>query len=292
MTWKKTIRFDSLRGDWYSNNSVLPGLFRKALKSEESIVFEGFPRQWLPIFEYFGAEWSQTVEPPEYIPFFSDLSENQLLRIINTARNNRSLRILVESVSIYDSIVSDFIYIIDNTLEVENPVEKKELEASELGPKKPLKLNGWQSYGRNSIRQLEASVNMVAPKSTEAVALPCALKRPYHLSKTHKRIYSILKKQGYNLGKMHKVVITSLGILPEEVWGMPQVLCYDAGVPDVYRILRLARGFFKRCAFTAVIDCLHFEPFSDVLRIVQREGLIGKIETVKIPGRRPFYIRP
>jgi hypothetical protein len=262
------------------------------LESKESTIFRGFPRQWLPIFEYFGLDWSQTIEPLEYIPFFSDLSESQLLRIINAARNNLSLRPLVESTTIYDSVLSDFLYIVDNTLKIENPIETKELELSEIGPRRPLKLNGWQSYGRNSVRQLETVVDSVEPSSPEAVALPCALKRPYHRSRTHKRIYDIIKERGYDLSKLHKIVITSLGVLPEEVWDMPQVLCYDAGVPDVYRILRLARRFFKRCAFTTVIDCLNFEPFSDVLRIVQKEGFIEKIKVVKIRGRRPFYVRP
>jgi hypothetical protein len=288
----RITHFESLRSDWYSNNSVLPGLFRKAIKSEESILFIGFPRQWLPIFEYFGIKWSQTVDPPEYIPFFSDLSENELLRIIHTARKNHSLRSLVESTSIFDSILSDFLYIIDNTLDIENPIEKEELAVFEQGPSRPLKLNGWQSYGRNLVHQLEVAVNTVEPRSTKAVILPCSLRRPYHRSRTHKRIYSILKDRGYNLSKLHKIVVTSLGILPEEVWGMPQVLYYDAGVPDIYRILRLARGFFKRCAFTTVIDCLSFEPFSDIIRIIQKEGLIGKIVTIKIPGKRPFYVRP
>jgi len=288
---KRTVRFNSIRGDWYSNNSVLPSLFRKVIEQKESIVFVGFPRQWLPFFEYFGIEWSKTVKPFEYIPLFSDLTESQVLKIIKTARKNSSLRILVECTSILDSILSDFLYIIDNTLKVENPIEKNELDNSEIGPKRPLKLNGWQSYGRNSILKLEKAVNMVEPSSTKAVVLPCALKRPYYKSKTHKRIYSILEEQGYNLRSLHKIVITSIGILPEEVWEMPQVLYYDAGVPDVYRILRLARSFFKRCKFTTIIDCLNFEPFSDVLRIIRRERLVAEIKKVKISRKSPFYIR-
>jgi len=288
----KTIRFDAIRSDWYSNNSVLPPLFRKAIKSSNDFIFEGFPRQWIPIFEYFGIPWKSSLPPKEYIPFFSELSEKQLLSIIENARKNCTLRNLVESTSMLDPVLSDFLYIIDNTLDVEIPGEKNELNPPQEGIKRPIKLNGWQSYGRKSIKDLETEIKKITPRSNIAVALPCALRRPYNLSKTHRRIYKKLEDIGYNIKILHKIVVTALGIIPEELWSLPQVLYYDAGVPDIYRILRLARDFFKRCQYSLVIDCLTFEPYSDVLRIVQREGLIKELKKVKISKKRHFYIRP
>jgi hypothetical protein len=171
--------------------------------------------------------------------------------------------------------------------------EMSELEMHLKGSKKrPLILNGWQSYGRPSLRLLEKEVSKVMPKSKIAATLPCSLARPYDRSRTHRKIYSMLKEHGYSIDGLHRIVITSLGVLPEEVWSMPQVLAYNAGVPDIYRVLRLVRKFFGRADYGLVIDCLQFEPYSDVLRIAKREGIIREILKLKIPGRKQFYIRP
>ena len=67
-------------------------------------------------------------------------------------------------------------------------------------------------------------------------------------------------------------MITSIGIVPEELWENPVVGSYDAGVPDIYRLLRLARTFFSSHSYDKVIDCLSFEPYSDILRILRAEG--------------------
>jgi len=155
-----------------------------------------------------------------------------------------------------------------------------------------LMLNGWQAYGRPSLRALEAAVMKVEPRSQIAVALPCSLHRPYERSKTHMKIYRILEDHGYSLEMLHRVVITSLGVLPEEVWEYPQVLAYDAGVPDIYRILRLVRSYFGRVKYGFLLDCLQFEPYSDVLRIAHREGIIREIRKIKITGEKRFYLRP
>jgi hypothetical protein len=100
-----------------------------------------------------------------------------------------------------------------------------------------------------------------------------------------------LARRGYDLKQYHRVVVTSLGVLPEEVWSEPEVLSYDAGVPDIYRTLRLVREYFGRQGYRAVVDCSEFEPYSDVLRIVQREGRIRRLERVRIGRCRQFYVR-
>lgn len=85
--------------------------------------------------------------------------------------------------------------------------------------------------------------------------------------------------------------MTSLGVLPEEVWGDQEVLAYDAGVPDLFRALRLTRSFFKTHRYSSVIDCSQYPPYSDILGIVKREGLIRKLIRIDVPKRRTFYLR-
>jgi hypothetical protein len=291
----KRFDYSSLRKDWYTSNSAMTKAVRGCIEGRRALVFRGFPRQWIPVFEWFGVLWEDSIQPPEYIPFFSDLSEDQVVEILCRARRENSLRILVESATMYDPVLSDFLYILDNTLRPLDAVMENDLRELSMQPKRTarrLLLNGWQSYGRPSVRAIEVAMSHVEPRASIAVVLPCALKRPYNESKTHRKIYHILEEKGFEPKELHKIVLTSLGVLPEEVWQMPQVMNYNAGVPDIYRILRLVRTYFKRAQYKRIIDCLHFEPYSDILRIAQREGLIQEIVKIKIPGVRHFYIRP
>jgi hypothetical protein len=77
---------------------------------------------------------------------------------------------------------------------------------------------------------------------------------------------------------MHRVVLTGLGVLPEELWSAPEVLTYDTGVPDIYRLLRLSRGYFRQAQYAMVIDCLQFKPYSEILAILHREGVIQQLQ--------------
>jgi predicted RNA-binding protein len=114
-----------------------------------------------------------------------------------------------------------------------------------------------------------------------AVLLPCARKRPYAESKTHKRIWSKLNRLQITDDHVDKIVVSSIGIVPEPLWNHPVVLSYDSGVPDIYRVLRLMRAFFKKARYERVVDCLEFRPYSDCLQIVAREGYVGTIDVMR-----------
>ncbi len=291
---KERYEYLSLRADWYLANQALPTAVRSHLSGKRKLEFVGFPRQWIPIFEWFGIPWSNSIPPQKYIPLFSDLQEQEIIVLVETARRNGALRILVEATSMLDSITSNFLYILDhtaspNSAEMERDLSEFKFERGEKHPKKLL-LNGWQSYGRPSIVDLENRILAVKASQNLALILPCSLKRPYWESMTHKKIYKCLEGLGFNLENFHKIVITSLGILPEELWELPQVLAYDAGIPDIYRILRLARGYFKRNHYELVLDCLQFEPYSDILRIMRNEGAIENIQKVQLFASRQFVI--
>jgi hypothetical protein len=255
-------------------------------------MFIGFPRHWIPIFEWFGVAWQQSIPPIEYVPFFSDLSEKQIVGIIEKSKREKSLRILAESASMYDPVISDLLYIVDNTVSTMSTPMRNEMWEITTHPKqikkRPLLLNGWQSYGRPSLRMLEAEVAKVKPKSPIAAALPCSLTRPYDRSRTHRKIYRILNDKGYGIDELHRIVITSLGVLPEEVWKLPPVMSYDAGVPDIYRTLRLVRSYFRGKNYACVLDCLQFAPYSDVLHIAEREGVISQVRRIAVPDKRHF----
>jgi hypothetical protein len=287
------FEFNSLRSDWYASNQSLPRYVRQTIIGKKCFEFLNFPRQWLPVFEWFEVPWRGSISPINYLPIYSELVEIEILAVIKRARNEGLLRTLVESTSHLDPIISDFLYILDNSLDIIDELVKKEIH--EFGLEKPKRktilLNGWQSYGRQSVRVIETLVKNISTNKKICATLPCSLVRPYNKSRTHKSIYRILEEEGYIINDIHKVVITSLGVLPEEIWELPQVIRYDAGVPDIYRTLRMVRSFFKLADYDCVLDCLQFPPYSDILEIVNREGIIREIIKIPIPHKRHYIIR-
>jgi hypothetical protein len=285
------FRFSSLRNDWYQSNQTLPRAIRQTVEGTHRFVFHGFPRQWIPLFAWFGARWEKSVEPIEYLPLFSDLNEQQLNRIVRRARAERMLRPMLEAASTLDPVVSDCLYILDHTVKKLSDTMLNDVSIEKLRPRKTLLLTSWQAYGRPSILRLEKEVAKIPVRGNGAVMLPCSFKRPYDTSPTHRRIYAELEQLGYEIKRLHKVVITSLGVIPEELWAAPAVLQYDAGVPDLYRLLRLLRTFFSTRSYPYVLDCSEFPPFSDLLQIVYRDGLINDLRRLAFRSSRAFYVR-
>lgn len=285
------LSFKSIRNDWYIGNSTLPRAILKCIAGGKEIVFTDFYRQWIPVFEWYGMKWKGSIPPKHYMPIFSEMKQEEVCELTDRAKQHNTLRALVEATSMLDPVVSDLLYIVDNSIPLNNQHLTKDADFVISGKSKKLLLNGWQSYGRPSVRVLEQQVMSINPPHQIAVILPCSLKRPYGESRTHQRIYQQLCDKGYDLNKIHKVVITSLGILPEEVWNFPQVLAYDAGVPDIYRLLRLAREWFGKVRYKSVIDCLQFQPYRDILKILQGENLIKNLQRISIAGQSHFFIK-
>lgn len=290
---RETLEFGSLRNDWYSLNSVMPRAVRGTVNGRRPFCFAGFPRQWIPVFEWYGVPWKGTIGPAGWIPFISSRSESAVVKEVGFARRHGVLRSMVESISVFDSVIADFVYILDHSLDPDVAIarERDELQRGLAHRRRPLLLNSWQAYGRPAIRALADKAMSLPVSSKIAAVLPCALTRPYDRSKTHRKLYAILKSEGYPVQNLHRIVMTSLGILPEELWSEPEVAGYDAGVPDIYRTIGLARTYFRRHQYEVVLDCCQFPPYSDVLNIVAREGLIKRLVRVPVPKSRAFFVR-
>jgi predicted RNA-binding protein len=253
----------------------------------DHIRFLGFPRQWIPIFEYFGLEWRDCSEPREYMPIISEISDDQFALFCRSARAAGMLRSLVESVSVLDPLLADLLYIVDHSMRIPAILTVEQTDCT----KKLIRLSSWQAYGRPEILQFEAAVDQVWKSKSVAVLLPCSRKRPYGSSRTHQKIWKILKGLGHEPKRVDQVVITSLGVVPEALWDHPVVMRYDAGVPDVYRVLRLARRFFARNSYTRIIDCLQFVPYSDIFKILQREKIVKRVSYCVASKSRQFYLK-
>ena len=261
---KPQIAFADIRDDWYRGADLMARLIDQS--SHGAPRLSGFPAQWAPLFEHFGADWRNPIAPPHYVPVVSDLSLDDLTIVINGARRQGRLRQLVEGIAALDPLVADALHKLDRRPRTDGTITNGFIP-----------LTGWQSYGRPEVLEFVRRIeNGASQNSSKAVLLPCARRRPYHLSKTHKRIHRGLNPLAAQAAD--EIVITSLGVIPSAHWDDPVVLAYDAGVPDIYRVLRLMRGYFRRLRYEQVIDCLEFEPYRDCLRIIHAEGLIGEIQ--------------
>lgn len=271
MTETRSVRFSELRGDWYRGADLMARLIQRSAR--DGIHLIGFPVSWIPIFMHFGAAWRDAIEPCESQPVFSDLSAGEIERVARDALARGQLRTLVESSAALDPLLADVLHKLDRRRDIAGPEDRK------------IAFTGWQSYGRPEVLDLEDRI--LAHRSTPAgvaVLLPCARRRPYRLSKTHKRLWRGLGQMSVDEAEVDEIVISSLGVIPECFWEDDVVLAYDSGVPDIYRVLRLMRSYFKSRRYDRIVDCLEFEPYCDCLRIIEREGLIGRI--VDGPVRR------
>jgi len=271
----KPVRFNELRDDWYRGVDLMTRLVARA-SGGEPICFHNFPRQWLPLFALWRVEWQGSVDPPEPLPIISDLDEATTASLIEAAKARGQLRTLVEVWVALDPLLADVLYRLD-----------RRRVSPETADEANISLTGWQSYGRAAIQAFDALVTADLPvrNGGTAVLLPCARGRPYQLSRTHKRIWRELASDGVDASAVYQIVISSIGVVPEAHWAHPVVLAYDSGVPDIWRVLRLMRAYFTRNRFTRVFDCLQFEPYSEAVAILAREGLFG--EVIRRPVGRP-----
>jgi archaeosine synthase len=252
-----------------------------ARSAKGEAVLQGFPRQWIPLLIYYGASFIEPTAPQTYIPLASDLSASKLRSLSLAARSNGELREMVEAFASLDPLIADVLHKLD----------RRSLYRDDQ-TKLPIKLTGWQSYGRPEVLALNRLISATAEAHHNvAIILPCARKRPYSASRTHRRIWSRLEARGIERSQADVLVVSSIGIVPENLWDHPVVTAYDSGVPDIYRVLRLLRRYFHKTRYARVVDCLEFRPYSDCLEIVEREGLIGSILSMPC-GKRKVLPEP
>lgn len=232
------------------------------------------------MFIQFGATWKSTIAPPTYCPIASDLGESTLTRISKSANKAGTLRTFMEAFVGMEPLLADVLHKLDR--------RSRKDGASFTS----LPLTGWQSYGRPEVLEFNRMIEGTSSaKSKIAVMLPCARARPYRISKTHRRIWRKLETAGYDRSSVDSIVVSSIGIVPERFWNHPVAIAYDSGVPDIYRVLRLMRSFFRKVRYDSAINCLEFAPYSDCLSIIAREGLIGKVRPLCC-GREKRLPRP
>lgn len=273
----ETLAFGELRRDWYVGNNNLLAQVKRHLSGEIQLVVTDWPAQWLPIWTYLSISWEGLSEPTRSIPIISDLPSDQWQELVFAANARGQIRLLCETVANLDPVITDFLYRLDGTRLLSSPSDEQHKAI----------ITNWLSYGAPEVTELEKRCLEVPADRPTIVLFPCARKRPYSLSNTHKRCVQILKdlpecSEGYD-----SAVMTSLGYIPSQLWSHPLVMGYDSGCPDIYRLLTLGRCFFDQKNYVTAIDLTQFDAYADILRILHSENRIKNL--VRPSGIRLSY---
>ena len=274
----KELLFEDVRSDWYAANTLLPRLIAKALIENTKLKLTRFPTQWIPVCTHYGIAYAEPQRPAKYLPLFSELSVQDIVRVAQQARSRNASRPLLEAAVALDPVIADLVYIVDHKL----------AEAGRFDPGNDgiNLLNTWHSFGRPEVVDLQEQMCRHRAESDGVLFLPCSRSRPYQLSRTHVRLMRGLVETGHNPQAYTQVVVTAIGVVPQAFWKHPLILTYDAGAVDLWRVFQLLRRFLSGNQFCRVVDCLSFKPFSDMLLILNELRLIPQpIRPLKLRWR-------
>lgn len=281
----KVITYSALRPDWIANGNLMARALQRQLRAPSEIVtFVGFPRHWLPLFAWADARWKGSIEPPVFVPLVSGHSEEEVVSEIELAKAHGKLRLLVEVMASSEIVLCETLQRIDSRL------AKRDF-AQEQG--NDIRLTTWHSYNRADVRGIDALICGFKQSRPGVMFIPCAKARPYPKSRAHQRLMRLAIQSGLDLDCFDKIVITSLGPIPEPYWELDLVQRYDTGVRDMYRLLVQARALLRNTEYQTAWDLMSFSPYSDLLRILHLEGYLPKLSRIESIRKRnvPLYRR-
>ena len=282
---RSEIEFEALRADWFANGSFMARALQRQLRSKRPLsVFCGFPRHWLPLFEWVGSPWRDSIEPDAYIPFFSGRSERHIMEEIARARAAGQLRLLVEIAASAEIVLCETLQRID---EVHGEDVSRLAEAGEI------RLTTYHSYSRADVRAFDSQISGFRQSHPTVLFIPCAKARPYYKSQSYRRLLGQARAVGIDVKHADQIVITSLGPVPQRFWELDIVQRYDTGVRDVYRLFLQTKALLSRTKYRFAWDLMSFAPYSDMLRMLHLEGILPIPQRLPTARRRniPVYRR-
>ena len=281
------LSFESVRSDWYAANTLIPRLLVKAVREGTGLKLVGFPAQWIPVCAHYGIDIVSPTAPSVYLPLFSDIPVAVLEDAAESAKARGASRPMLEAAATLDPVIADLVYIVDHKLSAAGYRDPATTPSARGGVNF---LNTWHSFGRPEVIELQEQMCRHGVVGDTAVLLPCSRHRPYHESRTHVRLRQKLTQAGHNVSGYSQIVVTALGVVPEDFWCHPLVMTYDAGAVDLWRVFTLLRSFFQLNGFSRVIDCLSFKPYSEMLNTLCQLGVIKKLSRPLRLRWRGFHI--
>lgn len=232
-------------------------VFNKIKENPNHIIINA-PFNRVPLYVYLG--WNIDLETVQNLDknVLNFITPKQLYDWSIYCKEQGTLRDLVEMLSCSEQQFADLLYQLDFTNKTQDEIPKD------------LKIyqNSWQSYGRKYIQDLNKEIQKKEDYKENLLLLPCSKRRPYYKNglksafKKHEKLADFFSDNTY-----HKVVMTNIGLLPEEFWTRDLVMNYTAGVPDIWRIQKISENFFKNKKFNHIACFVEFPPYLEILEI-------------------------
>ncbi len=284
----ETVDFSRIRDDWYHGVEYVVTLLVRAVKRQieperrdgPSLLFRGFPSQWLPLFEWLHLRWDEPAPVSQYIPFLTTQGSEGILAEIERAKQEGQLRLLVEMVSGCDAVMAEALPRLDNRIALLPAIQPRSAcRGNGHGSAPRIRLTNWHAYGRAEVIAYERDLLAgFEQRHEDVIFLPCGRTRPYDRSPTHRRLCRSLGQAGVDIARHDVIVITSLGPVPEALFDHPTVMAYDTGVRDIHRMLTLFRRIFRGVRYRTAWDCMAFEPYRDIIRSLRTDGHVSEIK--------------
>ncbi|MHA1985944.1 MAG: DUF5591 domain-containing protein [Promethearchaeota archaeon] len=155
------------------------------------------------------------------------VAHNYMMKIKQYLRYE-DYRGFVEKSSLDDTSLISMLKILDKEhsplVRGETPISQKNKRINCLGP---------SSYDRPDFREFrQRTINNFEPEpwTTMIILLTCSAKKPYSLSKSHKKFYSVLRKF-QEFANFQEIILTSpLGAIPRQLENVYPVNSYDISV--------------------------------------------------------------
>lgn len=195
--------------------------------------------------------------------------------------NITALRELTEILAGAHIVISDALYQIDFGTTLGDTEHSYDIEMEVKRETIHNRVTSWQSYGRYTLRNFrEKVIKDFVPKYDECLLVPCTLSKPYYndgrniSTSTDK---SNLIKIEMAKGGRDVIVMTTIGVVPQEYWHDPVDLNYDVRVPDLYADMLSMKAFFTKNHYKKVYCWLNYGPYLEMVKICKLWGLMDEV---------------
>ena len=206
---------------------------------------------WVPFFIYVGIEILNVIKDKTFCDEFDVLKYCKSI-------NREKLRLFLETTATSSMLVADALYQLDYS--EAKPVG---FDNGILDEERKITVATWQTYGRSYIQELDKKIEKYQSTKPKLMILPCTGSKPYNHNNLNIEEY---KNQNY-----HKLVITSIGIIPEEFWLDPTILTYTTGVPDIWRVYNLVKQYFIKNKYNEILCYLDYTPYIEIMELINKE---------------------
>ena len=224
-------------------------------------LIKNAPLSHVPFLIYFGhdIDWETVAVGPLRYGLWKTLEKEDVKQWISEAQEKGCFRDLIETFAAFTPLGSDILMRADR---------KGWTTDHLLEGKKNLVISSFHAYDRSYVRETLDEMSNFKTQTTKekCVLLPCAARRPYFKSQKHKKLYAEI---GSNIDEYYKVVITTIGAVPEEFWEHPLVLSYENHYPDLWDVYLRCKKFFvnNKDRFKEIRNFHRYEPFLEIIKM-------------------------